>query len=319
MSSMLRGLLVLGLGVASIVLGAPSLTSAQTASSLPVPDSPSRSALAISPAIVEYVLQPGVKKEFTLRITNMTTVPLPISGSVKNFVPLEGVASASSRKLFDASQWFVITEPDFILQARQTREVKVSITPPQGAEPGGHYATVYFQPLLPAGVLTPSTAYLSARVGSLAFLIVSGNYEEKLSLKELRTASLHQSGPINLDLKLHNTGTIHLLPNSKMMIRDWHGQKVAEVPFNPGIILPGTQKRYTATWENPPLFGYYTATLESTYGSENTKVHPGRVDFWVIPWALLLVIMIPVGLVGLIAVRTRGRWKAAWNILLDKK
>src|SRR5688572_18690221 len=88
--------------------------SAVAAAATPDEKKQDKSALAVSPAIVEHILKPGIEKKYELRVTNLTNFPLPISGSVRNFVALEDVVDPNKRKLYDASKWFTISEPDFI-------------------------------------------------------------------------------------------------------------------------------------------------------------------------------------------------------------
>jgi hypothetical protein len=276
-----------------------------------------KSALAVSPAIFEHVLEPGVPKPVKLRVTNLTNFPLPISGTVKSFVALEEIEDPAKQALYDASKWFAITEPDFILQPKQTREVSLTIVPPPDSEPGGHYATVYFQPLLPAGALTPSTAYLSARVGSLAFLIMPGELDEKLAAPNFSTQGWHNSSPVGFELKLENTGNVHLAPNGVVQIKSMFGKKIGEAELQPGVILPGTQKVFASTWDKPLSFGRYTAEVELTYGTEQKTLRVEQAVFWIIPWTIVALLIIAIPML-LIAVRTRGRWKLAWKILRGK-
>lgn len=298
----------------SIILG--QSVHAETIEGLELITQSNKSALAISPAIIEKVLTPEKTETFTLLVTNLTSFPLPISGTVKNFVALEEIEDDRKRELYDASKWFTVNKPDFILQPKQTRQISVSITPPKGSEPGGHYATVYFQPLLPEAALTPSTAYLSARIGALAFLIMPGALDEKLTIDSFSVPKVHISGDVPFTMLAHNEGNVHLSPNSSVIIRNWRGKKVAERTIKASIILPGTQKIYATAWDKPLGFGKYTAIVEISYGTEGKNTSESAT-FWIVPWTMvvLLCILLPATIV---AIRTRGRWKKAWRILQGK-
>lgn len=309
----LRALLGIGLVSLAVIGAVPSAALAQNTPA----NKPGKSALAVSPAIVEHILTPGKSKQFTLRVTNLTDFPLPISGSVKNFITLEQVISSKNLALYDASKWFTITEPDFILQPKQTRAVSVSISPPSGSEPGGHYATVYFQPLLPAGALTPSTAYLSARVGSLAFLIVPGALDERLIVQGFKTTGLQQSSPIDFTIDTENSGNVHLSPNGKITLTNIFSNKAGETTIRQGVILPGTKKTFNASFDRSLPPGRYTATATITYGAEQKTITKTEV-FWIIPWVLILG-PFPAFLAAIVAFRARGRWKRAWFILRGKQ
>jgi hypothetical protein len=290
---------------------------AQNPSLQPTQNQQSKSALAVSPAIVEHVLVPGEKKEFTLNITNLTNFPLPISGTVKNFVTLEDVEDPKKQAMYDASKWFTISEPNFILQPNQTRTVTISILPPPTAEPGGHYATVYFQPLLPSNALTPSTSYLTARVGTLAFLIQPGNLDERLTVRQFSTASMHHLGPIDFKLEMQNLGNIHLSPTTNIEVYNWLGKKIAQATAPPGIIVPGTRKNVVVSLSKELFFGKYTAVATTASGAQKKELQLSTT-FWVIPWSFIAT-FIPALIVLLIALRTRGRWKRALRILRGKE
>src|SRR3712207_6583056 len=106
--------------VALLVLAQPSISaSAATSTTQPKSHNPDKSAQSVSTAIIEQVLTPGEKKTLTLKVTNITDFPLPIAGTVKNFIPLEDRTGIPDTSLFDASKWFTLSEPDFILQPKQ--------------------------------------------------------------------------------------------------------------------------------------------------------------------------------------------------------
>lgn len=100
-------------------------------------------ALSVSPAILEVVADAGKPFTTVVTVTNITNVPLPIKGSVKNFTPNEDIPQ-DPNGIFQAQNWFKIAEPDFILQPQERRKITVTISPPSKASPGGHYATIYF-------------------------------------------------------------------------------------------------------------------------------------------------------------------------------
>lgn len=304
MRTMKRALLIL-----TILLGllAPNLRAQQAP----------QSALAVSPAIFEAVLDPGKTTKQKITVTNTANVPLPIKASVKSFTVNEEVAS-ENRGIFDASTWFKVQEPDFILQPKQKREVHLTITPPTDAEPGGHYATVYFQPLLPAEVLSDTTAYLTARVGVLAFMIVKGDIiEQAKPAGPLSTAKIQQSGPINFRFKVKNEGNVHLLPTGRVTIYDWRNREVAKLPLAPTMILPKTQKELTVTWDKTRSFGLYHAKLDLVYGSEHKPLMFVPASFWVLPWTVGLGILFG-GLMLFLALRYRRRLRRAWRELMGR-
>ncbi len=156
-----------------------------------------------------------------MQVKNITRYPLPISSTVKNLTPLEEIKTSSDASRLDASAWFKITEPDFILQPGVSKTITIKLAPPVDATPGGHYATIYFQPVIPDSVLTSETAFLAARVGVLSFLIVRGDIKQELAIDSFTPPGLKQTGPITFNVALKNTGNVHTLPTGAVTIRNW--------------------------------------------------------------------------------------------------
>lgn len=278
-------------------------------------EAPRQSALGVSPAVLEEVLGPGEEKKLKIRVFNVTNFPLPIKGSVKNFTPNEEI-SEEAKRIFDASTWFKIDPADFILQPQENKEITVTILPPKEAEPGGHYATIYFQPLLPVEVLSPQTAYVAARVGVLAFLIVKGEITEKASLTDLTVPALQQFGPVNFKLGVKNEGNVHLLPAGQVTVWDWRGREVAKLPLTPSQVLPQTTKEFKFVWPKKYLLGRFRAQAQISYGAPQASASSSLREFWVVPWVpLSLVVFLLTGF-GTFFILVRKRLRLALTVLL---
>lgn len=294
------------------------IMSAPAAAVAPSQDVASKSALAVSPAILETVLTPGEPSGFSVEVRNITDFPLPIKSFVRNLTAESHTTdlSADEQARLDASKWFNVKDPDFILQPKQSRTVTGTVQTPMSADPGGHYATIFFQPLVPAEALSPATTYINARVGILAFLVVKGDEVQKLELKKgITTDTLVQEGPINFAFSLHNSGNTHLLPHGKIAIYDMFGKHVADIDTPAGVVLPGTTREYSVAWDGPPLPGNYRVDLLITYGPDTAALPKTSVSFWVIPWTGLIVGTVSLGVIILFIFKTKHRWYRAWNAL----
>lgn len=280
---------------------------------------PSQSALAVSPAIMEHVLERGKATPFTVQVSNVTNFPLPIKAMVRSFTVQSAELEKTERARLDASSWFAIEEPDFILQPNQVRTVKGVIKPPADATPGGHYATVFFQPLVPQEVLSPSTAYLNSQVGVLTFLIVKGDVTKSATLSNpLQAPGLVRGGPIDFTFSIRNTGNVHIMPTGRVAIYGRDGAQVASVELPEGAILPDAAKDYTLTWDAAVALGNYRAELEVTYGEGDAKLPAASVRLWVVPWVEIIAAAAGGGIVVFITIKTRHRWGRAWRILRGK-
>lgn len=285
-----------------------------------------QSALGVSPAIMEEVLTPGKVIESKVTITNITNFPLPIKGTIKNFITDFGVLE-KDRGIYDASAWFKLEPSDFILQPNENKEIKVIIAPPQNAEPGGHYATIYFQPLIPREVLSPQTTYLAARVGILSLLIMKGDIVEKASLGDLVVSSakkifkninFQQSRQIKIEIPFKNEGNVHLMPAGEAEIFNASGKLLEKIPFLENLILPKTEKIHLLEWPVKKILGKFTIQVNFSYGSEQVKVKSEKISIIIFPFFLVLSIIILLTIIGVCLTIVRRRIILALKILFGK-
>jgi hypothetical protein len=250
----------------------------------------------------------------------VTNFPLPIKASVRSFIPKVSDEALSERekKIFDASSWIEVAPADFILQPRERKEIEITIKTPKNAEPGGHYAAVYFQPLVPVETLSPQTAYLSARVGTLIFLVTKGDIVEKGAISDLKTAGFQERSPVDFKVDFKNQGNIHLLPQGIVEILNWQGKKIASVNLKPEVVLPKTAKSFRVSWQKKYLIGKFFAVAEVTYGSEHLKLKTERIEFWVIPWLQLVLLFILLTLIIIFFILVKTRIFLAAKVLLGK-
>lgn len=277
----------------------------------------SQSALALSPAIIEEVLDPGKPVPFTIQVNNVTKFPLPVKAMVKDFTVQSVDLEKTEKARLDTAQWIKIAEPDFILQPNQIRTVEGVISPPADAVPGGHYATIYFQPLIPRDVLSPSTAYMNSQVGALVFLSVKGDITEDADYASgLKTPGFVSHGPIDFQFAIHNSGNVHIMPAGKLKVYDWHGKQVTELNIPTSIILPDSTKEYTTTWDASHAIGKYRAELEVSYADKTLKRSVAQV--WIVPWLELTLGGIIVAGATVFIIKTNRRWHKAWRVLRGK-
>ena len=278
----------------------------------------SQTALSVSPAILEQVLDRGKKKETVVTVTNVTKFPLPVKGMVKDFIVSESFDSAQDKGIFDSSAWIKLEPSDFILQPLEEKKIKVTIAPPEKAEPGGHYATIYFQPMVPAEVLSPQTAFIAARVGILSFLVVRGEIIEKASVSELFVNKFQQFGPIEFRVSVKNEGNTHIVPSGGIIVTDFRGKEAGKISLTPAAVLPKTLRKFVLTWDKKYPIGKYLAKGEFLYGTEHLKMKTGPVVFWVVPWVPILCLTALLTTLVLFLTIVRRRIVLALKVLFGK-
>jgi hypothetical protein len=297
--------------IASVMLGLLSLNSAVYAAPAPASAPTSGQGLEISPPVIELSADPGQTVTSSIRIRNVTRGELIAKGTADDFGA--GASEDGQPKLLldetgstrYSLKFWIQGVPDLSLAPSEIKIATVKIIVPKNAEPGGHFGVVRFT-AAPPGLQGTGVA-LSASIGALILLKVSGNITEKASLSEFSTSqittpkgkppvttktSFFEHGPINFLVRIKNEGSVHEKVVGSITVKDWLGKQVGTVKVNElgGNILPDSIRRFEQSFAQKQLFGHYTATLAMSYSGN--KVVGGTVSFWVIPWKLILLVVI---------------------------
>jgi hypothetical protein len=277
-------------------------------------------ALTFSPAIKEYTKNPGETITETLRLYNDSgrdvllfpvfadfVAPTDESGS-PSFVANDTFSDTAS-----LAKWIRRFEPVSI-KAGGKEEVKLTITIPQNAEPGGHYGAVLFSD-------TPDTTDnigVAAQTGPILLVNVLGDIKEDTQLLDFKTGSkFYSSLPIDFTYRMENKGSVHESPHGKIKLSGWF-PGTSEFLVNERMlahVLPNSIRKQAVFWEGATTtpktfmekslyefknftFGYFTATLDLDYGVQKIGKLTGKTSFWVIPWhaffwlAILILVLV---------------------------
>lgn len=283
--------------------------------------------ITVSPPTYDLSANPGDAISNTIRVTNDSATPVILAVSAQDFKVggTEGaveVQDTSSPNSF--AKWFNFGSGQVQLGPKASALVPFTINVPKGAEPGGHFATVLFNPV--AAASTSSTgANVIQRVGSLILMKVSGGVNEAGSIQSLKSKSFKGSwqtvtgsdgktkiliatgedlnhekaksyfdhGPVAFDLLYKNSGNVHFKPAGTMTIYNIFGKKVDQVALDPRNVFPGGERRVTVIWPTKTLWGgYYRAQVAAVYGSQN-KILTAETVFWAFPlWALIAILVL---------------------------
>ncbi len=260
-------------------------------------------ALEIAPPVIYLNADPGQIINTQILIRDISSGNLLVTGQVNDFVasgqdgtPKVLLDNDTSSNPYGLKTW-VAGLPKLLLIPREIKSLPVTIRVPANASPGGHYGVIRFTATAPS--LEGSGVSLSASLGSLILLTVSGKTNHKLSTESLtinsngKTGTLFQSGPLNFVEVIKNEGNVHEQPSGQVIINDMFGKKIAAVNVNvpPGNVLPGSSRKFTQPLDktvigNRRLFGRYTAQMKLTYGTDKQSLN-STLTFWVIPYRLI--------------------------------
>lgn len=280
-------------------------------------DVPVENDFVLAAGKVELWMDPGDKYTKETMITNRLGQTMDFKVEVSDFkgsrnpeetvVYLEGEKGPYSLKDYIKPE---ITE--FTLTHGQRMILPVEVSIPSDATPGGLYGAILVSShpsLTPAQIekeKAKGQIQLVSRLASLFFIRVRGDVIEDGFFKELKTnKKYYEKGPIPFELLFENNGNVHLLPYGIIEIYNVSNKKVDEIELNPWFILPDSLRSREANWEKGFLFGKYKALASVNRGYQDI-IDQKSVEFWVIPWKIILA-----GLAGLFLIVWFFVWVAS--------
>lgn len=287
-------------GVLGSVASLLVLTSTAIAAT-PTPNPNAGQGLEISPPVIELTADPGQTVVTVIRVRNVTSGTLIVKGEADDFgagVGEEGqpqlLLDETGATRYSLKYW-IQSVPDFVLAPQELKSATIKIVVPKNAEPGGHFGVARFTGVPPN--LSGTGVALSASLGSLILMKVSGSVTDKVSLVQYTSvrkgnaATFFQTGPVDFLTRVKNEGTVHEKVEGTITVYDTFGKRIAVLNVNDkgGNALPDSIRKFTTTLDIRSLFGHYTAKLALTYGT-GQKIN-ATTTFWVIPVTMILIVV----------------------------
>ncbi len=263
--------------------------------------------LEISPPTFELTANPGDDKTVNLNVRNVTSQELVVHTQINDFLAAgeDGqpkiLLNDQEQSPYSMKDW-IADLPNVTIAAGERKTIPIVFHVPKDASPGGHYAVVRFTGTPPD--VGDTGVSLSASVGTLVLANVSGNVTEQASIAELSTSQnnkkrdMFEYGPVDITLRLQNSGNIHIKPKGTIRVTNTFGKEVASFPFNSNgsNVLPQSIRKFQETLHNKLLFGRYKVQADIVYGNDN-KIISASHTIWVIPYKLILLVLAAIVLI----------------------
>lgn len=307
-------------------------------------------ALTVIPVRLEVTADPGGTVVTELQLVNEQDTPQTYYSSYEKFES----RGESGQPFFTSSttglaSW-MHTDASVTLQPKESKKIPLIINVPAGADPGGHFAAVFWSSTPPGGENSTQVS-LGARLGQLVLLRVSGDIEYGGGIIEagIDGSAFVTDLPMQFFYRFQNDGGDRVKPSGLITIRNIFGMRrtVLNANISEGNVLPYSIRRYEVPWytktksadanlqaqldlgEDVPtgffavakrqwqdfLLGPYTATLEITYaGSIGEEYISEQFRFFALPWQLLIIVLAVLSVVffgGRKAIRSYNRWVIA--------
>lgn len=254
--------------------------------------------LEISPPLLDLKGDPGQTIKSEIRVRNVTKDTLVVNAQFEDFVASgeDGqpkiLLNPDEKSPYSIKDWLGATQ-SVTLAPEQRETIPVTINIPQDASPGGHYGVIRFTGASPE--LEGTGVSLSASVGTLVLVNVSGDVKESAKIAELfvsqksKRASLFEYGPLDLTLRIENDGNIHLQPKGTIQVTNMFGKTVylSQINQDGRNVLPSSVRKFEQSMGGKLMFGPYKLKADVVYGSNN-QITSDTVTFWVIPYKIII-------------------------------
>jgi len=258
------------------------------------------SAIQITPTSLEFEIAPGethISRDFNLfnpsRTEAQVMTPEILDFSIEDETGTYNFA-VQPHERFALSEWVSFSPQEIALEPLEVQKLTLTITAPQDAEPGGHYAMLLTSSRPPETGDRGEGVVLQAvgGVGAPLFATVPGELSWEGRILEFMPVSFKNFGPVDFKLRFQNLGTVHYKPYGKIEIFDFLNNKVGEVEIPPTRVFPQTIRRLEATWGRLLLIGKYRAKATLIYGKPGEeKTDTAEIAFWGFPYKGALVIL----------------------------
>lgn len=316
----------------------PSTAVAQTSQNLT--PTPSRSSLrpptnpeaginvTLSPTFLSVIANPGDKVSTQFRVRNNNNFTEYFRLKIAKFEPAEGgerplIVDVTKDDKF--VNWVSFSEEEFTVDANENKTIRMQITPPKDAALGYYYA-VLVNRISQNETTDGPGAVIAGAPGILTLLEVrTPNAKRELQVTDFSTDKLiYEYLPSTFNIKVKNTGNIHIAPVGNIFIDQGDKKDIAVFPINEvrGNVLPNSARTFSSSWSDGFAvrvpkeedgrvvkdskgnivyttkldftkadkfrIGKYTANLLLVYdnGERDIPVE-AQVSFWVIPWKFL--------------------------------
>ena len=289
--------------------------------------------LITSPLPINIIAEPGTMVSTELKVKNGGTQKETLKIDLMKFKAYEesGKPQLLEREATDDFlNWVTFSEPSFTLAPDEWKTVTATFTVPPTAAFGYYYAFVFSRAEGNEQLDQKQTSLVGGTAVLVLLEVRVSNAKREVTVAEFSAdKKFYEFLPATFNLKLRNTGNVHIAPRGNIFI-DQGGTKdiaILEVNSEKGNILPESNRVFTATWndgfphyvakiqdgktmqddQGQPItelqwdwndasklrFGKYTAKLLLIYddGSHDVPIE-GEISFWVIPWRLLLVLFV---------------------------
>lgn len=258
--------------------------------------------IKVWPTTVEFTVDEGDTQAKVINIQNLCDEPVVLKAYAMDFwKDRDGgfLFMEPGHQSYSASSWLDIAEFEAVLLPFEERQVEVAVSVPVGAEPGGHFAALFFEVTPPQG---EGTVSIATRIPTLFYVTIPGVTEREVvanaDIVSLQLPSFAGRRPVEVGVLVRNSGNVHLTVAARAHFASAWGN-ASELNLGQVVILPGSEAVMRGALQETPLFGRVKASVVIGYLDQDGELvnKSETAEFWVVPWSLVGIIAAVIGVV----------------------
>lgn len=265
------------------------------------------------PSKIESSAAPGQTLVQSVRVRNDGDESIQVESALADYYIRKDntfVFLPVGARSYSSSTWVSYSPRSFTIPPKVTKDIRITISVPGSAEPGGHYSTVIFKTKAQQNDSTGVSIVSAVAVQLLTVVGDPSQIKRQGDVVAFSSRNGRFDRNVRSTVTFGNQGNVHLSLKGKVVYTDIFGRKLASEPVQSITVLPGTERSALATWTGP-FIGRVKAKATLEYGPDlytfNTRRTSEEVTFWIIPWREAGLIVIVFLLIALLRLTIRKR------------
>jgi len=209
--------------------------------------------VTVSPVFFDLTSNPGAQVSDKIRLRNNTDSAININIQVQRLSgDINGNFSLSQNKSDESLNWVTFSQNAIVAKPLDWTEIPFTINIPKDAAYGYYYAITFSE--VKNGQLGKSGAQLTGAAAVPILLNVrKEGAKAEAKIVEFKTANyINEYLPVDFQIKIENTGNIHVKPHGNVFIDAGQGKDLAILDVNntQGSILPQSARIFDTSWDD---------------------------------------------------------------------
>ncbi|MBN2169247.1 MAG: hypothetical protein JW738_08385 [Actinobacteria bacterium] len=280
---------------------------------LPAPPAAAQDAfnIKIFPAKTELLAVPGSSFEFYVNVHNLGAETEELKVYFMDYYIKENnefVFDEPGHYSYSCASWMSSAENEITVPPGVIYRSKFGMTVPPDAEPGGHFAVIFFEQMPVPGSPPVKTR---PRIGALVLATVPGEIVREGVIESVEVTStwfwpsrkipIFPQKKIVARIVFYNKGNVHITVRGKLTFSPTFGWGSGTVFFEEITVLPDTRRYMEAVIPDPPWVGSYEARAQVEYGPTLTEFDTSKMKkstFNIYPFSLLVALLLLIVVIG---------------------